>query len=77
MPTTELAIIPMKAGSKPGDPNDLSAQVLNDAATVLRQQDGMQQIHFGTQHESPDVLQMMISEPRLTRHSCRPANPIF
>lgn len=70
MPTTEIATIPLKAGSKPGDPSDLSAQVLNDAANVLKQQDGMQQIHFGTQYESPDVLQMMISK------RCHPPLPL-
>jgi len=62
MPTTEIAIIPLKPGSNIGDPSDLSAQVLSDATATIKQQDGIQQVHFGTQHESPDVLQLMISE---------------
>ena len=62
MPTTEIAVIPLIAGTSIGDPNSHAAAVMRDTAATLHQQDGLQQVHFGTQIESPDVLQMIISE---------------
>lgn len=64
MPTTEIATVPLVAGSKPGDPSDPSAAILKETFNTLQQQDGMQQIHFGLLEENPDVLQMMISASR-------------
>lgn len=70
MPTTEIAVIPLIAGTSVGDPDSHAAAVMRDTVATLHQQDGLQQVHFGTQVESPDTLQMMISKetdlPQLT-----------
>jgi hypothetical protein len=62
MPTTEIAVIPLIAGTSIGDPESHAAAVMRDIVTTLHQQDGLQQVHFGAQVESPNVLQMMISK---------------
>jgi hypothetical protein len=62
MPTTEIAVIPLIAGASIGDPESHAATVMRDIVTTLHQQDGLQQVHFGAQVESPHVLQMMISK---------------
>jgi len=59
MPTTEIAVIPLIAGTSVGDPDSHAAAVMRDTVATLHQQDGLQQVHFGSQVESPDVLQMM------------------
>jgi len=68
MPTTEIAVIPLIAGASIGDPGSHAAAVMRDIVTTLHQQDGLQQVHFGAQVESPNVLQMMISKNQ-TPHS--------
>ena len=62
MPTTEIAVLPLIAGTSIGDPDSQAAAVMRDAVATLHQQDGLQNVHFGPQVESPDVLQMMISK---------------
>jgi hypothetical protein len=64
MPTTEIAVIPLIAGTSVGDPDSHAAAVMRDTVATLHQQDGLQNVHFGSQVESPDVLQMMISKTR-------------
>jgi quinol monooxygenase YgiN len=61
MPTTEIAVMPLTAGTSIGEPTNPGAAVLKDLTTTLRQQDGFQEIHFGTQVESPDTLQLLIN----------------
>ncbi len=60
MPVTELATIPLVAGSQLGDPDNSSAAVFKDCATTISQQDGYHQMQFGVGLESPGTLQMAI-----------------
>ncbi|TKA71980.1 hypothetical protein B0A55_06992 [Friedmanniomyces simplex] len=53
MPTTEIAIMPLKAGADIGDYESPAASVLNNTFDTLRTMDGMQQLNFGTQLEGP------------------------
>lgn len=62
MPTTEIAVIPVIAGTSIGDPNDHGAAIMKATSSTLHQQPGLQEIHFGTQVESPDNVQMLISK---------------
>lgn len=62
MPTTEIATIPVVAGTSIGNPDDHGAAVMKDTTTTLHQQLGLQQIHFGSQVENPDIVQMLISK---------------
>jgi len=68
MVTTEIATFPMKAGLNPGNPEDLSSQVLEDTFTTLRTRDGMQQIQFGTHVEDPSTLQLAINWDSIDKH---------
>ena len=61
MPTTEIALIPLLPGTSIGDPSNPGAAVVASVASTLRQQDGFQEMHFGTQVESPEVLQMLFN----------------
>jgi len=62
MPTTEIAVMPLIAGTAIGDPDSHAAAVMRDTVATLHQQDGLLNVYFGSQIESPDVLQMMISK---------------
>ena len=61
MPTTEIATISLTPGTSIGDPSNPGAAVLADVATTLRQQDGFQEMHFGTSVETPSSLQMLFN----------------
>lgn len=61
MPTTEIAVFPLKAGANPGDPDSHAGKVTKSTFDTLRTVDGMQQIQFGLQVENPTMLQLMIS----------------
>lgn len=62
MPTTEIAVFPLKAGANPGDPDSNAGKVTKSTFDTLRTVDGMQQIQFGMQVENPTMLQLMISK---------------
>ena len=62
MPTTEIAVCALKAGVNIGDDNDNASQIFKDFGSYLQQQDGMQQLYFGMQVESPQTLQLFVSE---------------
>jgi len=68
MPTTEFAVIPLKAGSDIGNPDNPTASVVNDCLATLRATDGMQQIHFGTKMEDASHLQLMITWEDIKNH---------
>ncbi|TKA60847.1 hypothetical protein B0A55_11148 [Friedmanniomyces simplex] len=68
MPTTEIAIMPLKAGADIGDYESPAASVLNNTFDTLRAMDGMQQLNFGTQLEDPSKLQLMITWDSLKHH---------
>lgn len=62
MPTTEIAVFPLVAGSSPGDPDSHAGKILSDTFQTLRSIDGMEQIHFGTRVEDPSLFQLMVSK---------------
>ena len=72
MPTTEIAVIPLIAGTSIGDPDSHAAAVMRDTVATLHQQDGLLNVYFGSQIESPDVLQMMISKNHRNRLQTTP-----
>lgn len=61
MTTTEICVLNLVAGTDVGDPNNQGSQVMKESGDVLLQQDGIQQLQFGTQIEHPECLQLMIS----------------
>lgn len=52
MPTTEILVVPLKAGSNIGDPNNEAAAILKEVGDQLNNTTGVQQINFGMQVES-------------------------
>ncbi|KAK0937109.1 hypothetical protein LTR29_011318 [Friedmanniomyces endolithicus] len=68
MPTTEIALIPLKAGAHIGDYDSPAASVINTSFDTLRAVDGMQQINFGTQMEDPTKMQLMITWDSIKNH---------
>ncbi|KAH9829767.1 hypothetical protein Tdes44962_MAKER02245 [Teratosphaeria destructans] len=61
MTTTEIAWFPLKAGSNIGDPDSEAASVLKSTFDTLRQQDGLQQVQFGTWVENPSNFQLFVN----------------
>ncbi|KAK4898149.1 hypothetical protein LTR27_004156 [Elasticomyces elasticus] len=68
MPTTEIAVLPLKAGSEIGDPNNQASSITSSFFDSLRAVDGVQQINFGTKVEDPTHLQMMITWDDIKKH---------
>lgn len=77
MPTTEIAVVSLTPGTAIGDPSDPGAIVLQDVATTLHQQPGVQAIHFGTQVESPETLQLLVTWSSLADHETFRASESF
>ncbi|KAK5734568.1 hypothetical protein LTR17_008789 [Elasticomyces elasticus] len=68
MPTTEIAVLPLKAGSEIGDPNNQASSITSSFFDSLRAVDGVQLINFGTKVEDPTHLQMMITWDDIKKH---------
>lgn len=68
MPTTEIAIFPFKSDANPGNPDTHAARVVKSTFDTLRQQDGMQQIHFGMQIEKPTLFEIFIDWDNRQKH---------
>lgn len=62
--TTEILNCPLVAGSELGNPDNHAAQIMKEVGDTLAKQDGVQQINFGMHIESPDTLQLFVSESR-------------
>lgn len=62
MPTTEILVCPLKAGSAIGDDQNEAAKVLKEVGSRLKSTDGVQSIQFGMQIENPDVFQLLVSK---------------
>lgn len=75
MPTTEIAVFPLKAGANPGDPDSHAGKVTKSTFDTLRAVDGMQQIQFGMQVENPTMMQLMISKHQAD-YDCTLARPV-
>ncbi|KAM0721989.1 hypothetical protein Q7P37_002915 [Cladosporium fusiforme] len=60
LPTTEVAVIPLIAGTSIMDPGSHGAAVMQDVITTLRSLVGFQAIQFGTYLEEPDSLQLLV-----------------
>ncbi|KAK3067256.1 hypothetical protein LTR53_015975 [Teratosphaeriaceae sp. CCFEE 6253] len=66
MPTTEIAVFPLKAGTDITD--GPAASVVKDTFDTLRTIDGMQQINFGTHMEDPTQMQLMVTWDDIKNH---------
>ena len=62
MPTTEILVCPLKAGSNIGDESNEAAKVLKEVGERLKSTDGVHSIQFGMQIENPDVFQLLVSK---------------
>jgi hypothetical protein len=62
MPTTENLVVALTPGSDIGDPSNPAAAVLKEVGDQLSKTDGVQDINFGMQIESPDTFQLMVSK---------------
>ncbi|KAK4553379.1 hypothetical protein LTR86_009436 [Recurvomyces mirabilis] len=68
MPTTEIALFPLKAGANIGDPDNHASPVVNDTLDTLKTIDGMQQINFGMQMEDQSQFQLMVTWDKYDSH---------
>lgn len=71
MPTTEILVCPLVAGSEIGDPGNPAAQILKEVGQTLSTTDGVQQINFGMQVENPNTFQLLVSESCRFVHALR------
>lgn len=63
MTCTEIAIIPVSAGSQLMDTQSSTGRLLQDCLATIGDQEGCRKIYYGVQRESPDILQLMIGKP--------------
>ncbi|SMY28711.1 unnamed protein product [Zymoseptoria tritici ST99CH_1A5] len=77
MPTTEIFIAALKPGSNIGDPSNEAAQTLKSVGDTLIQTDGVQDIHFGMQVESPNTLQLLVTWDKLDSHKTFMSTPTY
>lgn len=68
MPTTELATIPLKAGSNIGEPSDPAAATFKDVAGSIASQDGFENMQFGMGFENANTLQLAIDWSNKQKH---------
>ncbi|KAI5361325.1 hypothetical protein Slin14017_G080580 [Septoria linicola] len=68
MPTTEVLVCPLSAGSDIGDDQNEAAKVLKEVGDRLSKTNGVQQIQFGTQIENPGVFELLVNWESLDHH---------
>ena len=59
--TTEIVNLNLIAGTDIGDPDNQGNQILKECGDQILQQDGSQQMQFGTHIENPEILSLFIS----------------
>lgn len=59
-PVTELALIAMKAGVNPEDPNTPEGQVWQEALTTISGQEGCQRMYWGREIENRTNMRLFI-----------------
>lgn len=67
MPVTEVATIPLSAGSNVRKQGSEASRIWQDMLAIISQQDGCQNIYPGLQHESPNTAQLFIGRFEATR----------
>ncbi|KAK5126296.1 hypothetical protein LTR85_010532 [Meristemomyces frigidus] len=77
MPTTEIAVFPLKAGTNPGDPDSVAGKVIKNTFDTLNTIDGMQQIQFGVRVEDPTVFHLMVNWETKKHHDDFAASDIY
>lgn len=59
-PVTEIATLPLKAGSNIEDPNSSTYTVWQSALDTIASQDGFQRLYWGRKVEAPSEVAMLI-----------------
>nr|POF02251.1 hypothetical protein CFP56_65516 [Quercus suber] len=65
MPTTEIAIFPLTAGSDISDPANAAAVAMKASLSVVARQPGCRQVLFGMQIENPANVELAVSKSLL------------
>ncbi|KAK3111519.1 hypothetical protein LTR53_013152 [Teratosphaeriaceae sp. CCFEE 6253] len=77
MPTTEIAVLTLKADADINDPNNYAAAVANESFDTLWAVDGVQQVQFGTALENPKSFQLMVTWDSIANHEACRASAAF
>ncbi|EME77976.1 uncharacterized protein MYCFIDRAFT_70693 [Pseudocercospora fijiensis CIRAD86] len=77
MPTTEILVAPLTAGSDIGDPDNAAAVVMKEVGDRLAATAGVQQIYFGTWVESPDTFQLLVNWDKMDSHKAFIATEVY
>lgn len=67
MPVTEIATIPLSAGSNVRKRGSEANRIWQDMLAIISGQDGCQNIYSGLQYESPNMAQLFIGRFEATR----------
>lgn len=65
---TEVAIIPLRDGRRPDDPDSEGGQAWKDTLGTLAEQKGMQRNYWGREVENPDVLRLLVDWDSVDAH---------
>lgn len=74
-PVTELAYLPLKAGSNVSDPNTSEGTIWQDALTTVLSQDGAQRAYWAMEIESPAVIRLGVDWESKEAHEKFIADP--
>ncbi|KAG9636417.1 hypothetical protein KCU98_g17137, partial [Aureobasidium melanogenum] len=77
MPVTEVATIPLSAGSNVREQGSEAARIWKDMLTTISKQDGCQNIYSGLQHESPTTAQLFIVWDTIEHHQRFQKLPVY
>lgn len=60
--TTAIYTLALAAGSDVKEANSTAATVVNESCDTLASQEGLQGLWVGTEHESPETLQLFMGK---------------
>ncbi|KAK6001742.1 hypothetical protein QM012_002232 [Aureobasidium pullulans] len=77
MAVTEIATIPLSAGSNVREPGSEATRIWQHMLATISQQDGCQKVYSGLQHEGPNTAQLFIVWDTLAHHENFQTLPVY
>jgi hypothetical protein len=75
MTVTSIAIVPLKPGDRPEDPNKTAGTLLQGRISDILKSPGAQRSYWGRAIEKPDLLYLLVDWDTLQHHIDFTKNP--
>jgi hypothetical protein len=66
--TTEVALLPLKAGSNPHDASSSVGTIVQEALTTVLGQPGCERVFWGTEEENPGMMRWFVQWKSVDDH---------